>query len=64
MFSRHGESLTTKERRNEVENIQPFLNPEDANWAARNMAMQKRTTVRVVDDWGNVCGVAAFGMPR
>lgn len=48
----------------EVENIQPFLNPEDANWAARNMAMQKRTTVRVVDDWGNVCGVAAFGMPR
>jgi hypothetical protein len=48
----------------EVESVKPFANLQDANWAARNLAMQKRTTVRVVDDAGRVCGVAAFGVPR
>jgi hypothetical protein len=47
----------------EVESTGPFRELHAAQWAARNMAMQKRTTVRVVDDAGNVCGVAAFGMP-
>lgn len=48
----------------DMENVPPFSDLNAAHWAARNVAMQKRTAVRVVDNAGKVCAIAAFGSRR
>ena len=39
---------------NEVEGMRPFADLGQAVWAARQVAMRRKTAVRVVDDFGNV----------
>ena len=39
---------------NEVEGVQPFADLAQAVWAARQIAFQRRTAVRGVDDQGNL----------
>jgi len=44
----------------ELEPPQEFTDPHSAIWAARNVALSKRTTVRVVDEQGNTWFEARF----
>lgn len=49
-----------RNRFTELEPAQEFANVQSAIWAARNVAMQKRTAVRVVDEQGNTWFEASF----
>lgn len=49
-----------RNRFTELEPVQEFSNVQSAIWAARNVAMQKRTSVRVVDEQGTTWFEAAF----
>jgi hypothetical protein len=39
---------------NEVEGVSPYADLNTAIWAARQIAFQRRTAVRIVDDAGNL----------
>jgi hypothetical protein len=45
---------------NEIDNVGPFQNLDQATWAARQQVLNRRTAVRVTDDQGNVWFEAAF----
>jgi hypothetical protein len=38
----------------EVEGVPPYVNLDQAIWAARQIMQQRRTAVRIVDDAGNL----------